>query len=243
MGTFSGKRCIVTGAGQGIGRAIAVELAGLGAHVIAVSRTASHLETLAQEVPAIQIIACDVENLEDLQEKIHPHLPVDLLVNNAGTNIPEDFLKVTPVTFDRVFNVNFKSAFFLSQWVVKSMIEHKIKGSIVHISSQASKVYIPAHTAYSTSKAALDNLTKNMACELGPHGIRVNAVNPTVVMTELAKQYWGDPAKAKTMIPRIPLRQFAEWDDVVKAVTYLLSDDAKMITGVCMPVDGGACAM
>jgi len=123
------------------------------------------------------------------------------------------------------------------------MVEQKIKGSIVQVSSQASLIYLPQHVVYSTTKAALDNLTKSMACELGPHGIRVNAINPTVVMTELAKRFWGDPDRAKTMLSRIPLGQFADLDDVVKAVAYLLSDDSKMITGTCLPIDGGACAM
>jgi len=243
MADFSGKRCIVTGAGQGIGRAIALDLARRGADVIAISRTPIHLETLKKEVPSkIQTIECDVENLEELQKKIQPYLPVHLLVNNAGTGIHQDFVDVTVAAFDKVFNVNYKSAFFLSQWVVKSMIENKIKGSIIHVSSQASKICIPKHIVYSNTKAALDSLTKTMAYELGPHGIRVNAINPTVVMTELAKQYWGDPAVAETMLTRIPMRQFADLNDVVSAVAYLLGDDAKMITGVCLPVDGGACA-
>jgi len=113
MDNFSGKRCIITGAGQGIGRAIALDLSRRGAHVIAISRTASHLETLAKEASSpIDIIPCDIENLDDLHSKVQPHLPVHMLVNNAGTGIIESFVDVTPESFDKVFNTNFKSAFF-----------------------------------------------------------------------------------------------------------------------------------
>jgi len=243
MTSFAGKKCIVTGAGPGIGRAIAIELAQRGAHVIAISRTEIHLETLKKEASSkIETIACDIENLDDLQSKIQSHLPVHILVNNAGTNVSQDFVDVTQEDFDKIFNINFKSAFFLSQFVVKSMIANNIKGSIVHVSSQASKICIPQHIVYSNTKAALDNLTMMMAYELGKHGIRVNAINPTVVMTEMGKQHWGEPEKAESMLSRIPLRKFADLDDVVKAVMYLLSDDAKIITGVCLPIDGGASA-
>jgi len=243
MADFTGKRCIITGAGQGIGRAIALGLAERGAQIIAVSKTLGNLEALKAEVPSAISVVCDIENIEDLKKKIQPHLPVHILVNNAGTAIAENFVDVTPDTFDKVFNVNLRSAFFLTQYVVKSMLTNNIKGSILHVSSQASTVCLPQHIVYSCTKSALDSLTRTMAYELGPNGIRVNAINPTVIMTELAKKFWEDPTRADAMLSRIPLRKFGDVDDCVKATLFLLSDDAKMITGTCLPIDGGACAV
>lgn len=119
------------------------------------------------------------------------------------------------------------------------MINRKVSGAIVNVSSQASQVGLPDHTAYCISKGALDQLTRVSATELGPHGIRVNSVNPTVVLTEMGKAAWSDNAKAAPMLARIPLRRFAEEEDVVNAIVFLLSDKASMINGTLLRVDGG----
>lgn len=138
-------------------------------------------------------------------------------------------------------NVNLRSAFVISQIIARDMITRGIQhGAIVNVSSQASMVAIDAHTAYCTSKAALDQLTRMMALELGPRGIRTNAVNPTVVLTEMGTKNWSDPAKAVPMLSKIPLGKFAEVEDVVEAILFLLSPSkAKMINGVMLPIDGG----
>lgn len=162
-------------------------------------------------------------------------------MNNAGVASNAPFLEATVADFDSTMNVNLRSAFVISQVVAKDMVARKIThGSIVNVSSQASMVALDNHTAYCTSKAALDQLTRMMALELGPKGIRTNAVNPTVVLTEMGTKAWSDPAKAGPMLAKIPLGKFAEVEDVVEAVLFLLSPaKARMINGVTLPVDGG----
>lgn len=236
---FSGKKILVTGAGQGIGRSLCQEFYKQGAQVYALSKTESNLMLLKAECSSINMLCCDLQNLEDTRKSIEPHLPFDYLVNNAGVAFMEPFLDVTEQAYDICMNVNLKSVLFVSQMVCKSMITHKIKGSVVHISSQASKTALDNHTVYCTSKAGLDMLCKMMALELGPHGIRVNCVNPTVVFTAMGKKNWSDPAKAGPMLSRIPLGKFAEVNDVVNAVVFLLSDKAGMTTGSTFPIDGG----
>eukprot|EP01118_Nematostelium_gracile_P018122 TRINITY_DN7943_c0_g1_i2.p1 TRINITY_DN7943_c0_g1~~TRINITY_DN7943_c0_g1_i2.p1 ORF type:complete len:142 (-),score=40.85 TRINITY_DN7943_c0_g1_i2:77-502(-) len=134
---------------------------------------------------------------------------------------------------------NVTSILAVSQIVAKNMIQRKVPGAIVNVSSQASQIAIQDHTSYCTSKGAVDQLTRMMALELGPHSIRVNAVNPTVVLTKMGEMAWSDPQKAKPMLARIPLGKFAKPREVSEAIAYLLSDKASMINGVILPIDGG----
>nr|BAN20297.1 lung carbonyl reductase [Riptortus pedestris] len=237
---FSNKTVLVTGAGRGMGREVAKTLVKCGAKVVALSIIEEELRTLKQEVPQIITVKCDIANNKQVKELIPPHGPYHCLANIAGIIELQPFLDVTEESFDRVVAVNTKGMVFVSQVVAKQMIEHKIEGTIVTISSQASKVGVRDHTAYCASKAAVNLITKVMAIELAPYGIRSNCVNPTVVMTELGKIGWSDPVKAKTMLDRIPLHRFAEVEDVVTTVLFLLSDNNKMINGETVMVDGGA---
>ncbi|XP_006823734.1 D-erythrulose reductase-like [Saccoglossus kowalevskii] len=143
------------------------------------------------------------------------------------------------MSIPRILNINLKAAMHVGQIVARSMISKGTGGNIVNVSSQASLLAFKTFAAYSVSKAGLDMLTKTMALELASHKIRVNAVNPTVVLTELGKRAWSDPAKSEVMMNRIPMNKFAEVKDVVNAVIYLLSDKADMITGSCLPIEGG----
>ncbi|XP_038590904.1 L-xylulose reductase isoform X1 [Micropterus salmoides] len=165
--------------------------------------------------------------------------PIDLLVNNAACANLQPFLEVTADQFDQSFNVNVKAVLHVSQIVARGMKARGSGGSIVNVSSQASQCALRDHAVYCATKGALDMLTKVMALELGPHQIRVNSVNPTVVMTEMGRLGWSDPIKAKTMISRIPLGRFAEVDDVVNSILFLLSDKSSMTNGVTLAVDGG----
>lgn len=165
--------------------------------------------------------------------------PVDLLVNNAAVAVLQPFLEVTKEAFDISFDVNLRAVIQVSQIVARGLIARGAPGSIVNVSSQASQRAMRNHTVYCAAKGAMDMLTKMMALELGPHKIRVNAVNPTVVMTAMGQANWSDPQKAKTMLDRIPLGRFAEVDNVVDAILFLLSDRSTMITGSTLPVDGG----
>ncbi len=235
---FEGKRALVTGAGKGIGREIALLLARLGATVIAISRTAADLESLRQEMGGEMIVA-DLGDADVARAAASRAGRVDLLVNNAGISIPQSFLETTVEAFDATLAVNVRAALLVSQVVSRGMIERGEGGAIVNLSSQASMVGLLDHAAYCASKGALDQLTRVMALELGPHQIRVNAVNPTVTLTPMGEMAWSDPAKSGPMKARIPLGRFARPLDIAHAVAYLLSNEADMITGTMLPVDGG----
>ncbi|XP_078349045.1 L-xylulose reductase-like [Oculina patagonica] len=239
---FKGKRALVTGAGKGIGRSTAKMLAECGAEVIALSRTQADLDSLKEEVPAIQTVCLDLSDVEAATKIIEGLGDIHLLVNNAGVAILAPFEEIKLKDFDKIFSINVKAPLFIAQVVAKKIIASGSGGAIVNVSSQASMMALKDHTLYCSTKAAMDMFTKSLALELGPHKIRVNAVNPTVVMTDMGRLGWSDPAKAKPMLDRIPLGRFAEVEDVVHAIVYLLSDKASMVTGTMLPVDGGCLA-
>lgn len=235
---FAGKRALVTGAGKGIGREIALTLAECGAEVVAISRTEADLQVLKSEIPCTTI-AADLQDAEAARLAAQTAGDIDLLVNNAGISILQPFLETTVEAFDAVMAVNVRAVLIVSQVVARNMIARGTGGAIVNLSSQASSRALRDHTSYCTSKGALDQLTRVMALELGPHQIRVNAINPTVTLTPMGEMAWGDPAKSGPMLARIPLNRFAKPRQVADAVAYLLSDHADMIHGVTMPIDGG----
>jgi NAD(P)-dependent dehydrogenase (short-subunit alcohol dehydrogenase family) len=223
-GKFQGKRALVTGAGKGIGREIVGCLAREGAEVVALSRTAADLKSLEAET-GCRTITVDLSQAAEARRAAEEAGDIDLLVNNAGISILEPFLTT--------------SRLVISQVMAGKLIARKKPGAIVNLSSQGSMVGLRDHASYCSSKGALDQLTRVMALELGPHKIRVNAVNPTVVLTPMGEMAWSDPAKAAPMLARIPIGRFAKPVDVAEAVLFLLSDEAAMIHGVMLPVDGG----
>lgn len=183
----------------------------------------------------------DLSNWEETKRAIETIDRVDLLVNNAA------YAKLTPLIANEIteqdcdnhLDVNVKAVVNVTQVVAKGMIARKTGGAIVNISSQAGMAALKDHLVYSATKGALDAMTKVMALEYGPHGIRTNSVNPTVTMTEMAKVGWSDPVIAQGMLSKIPLGRFAQVEEVVDAILYLLSDKASMINGVLLPIDGG----
>lgn len=235
---FTGKRVIVTGAGKGIGRATALMLSRRGAKVVALTRSADDLASLREET-GCEAIAVDLADPQATREAARAALPADLLVNCAGTTELESFLDVTLENFDRLHAVNTRAPMIVAQEYARETIAAGRPGAVVNVSSCASFVGIPDHAAYCASKAGLDGLTRVMARELGPRGIRVNGVHPTVTLTPMAVKAWSDPAKAAAMMARIPLGRFAEPDDIAEVILFLLSDAAAMVHGVSMPVDGG----
>ena len=237
--TFAGKRVLVTGAGKGIGRVTVKLLAERGAEVIALSRNAEDLKSLAEET-GCAAIACDLADLAATRAAAEEALPVDLLVNNAGTTVLQPFLESTLEDFDHVMNVNAKAPMVIAQVVAKDMIARGLKdGAIVNVSSNAAFFGVPDHAAYCASKCALDGLTRVMAIELGPKGIRVNSVNPTVTLTPMAVKAWSDPQKAAAMQARIPMGRFVEPAEVAEVVLFLLTPAAAMVNGQSLAVDGG----
>lgn len=235
---FDGKRALVTGAGKGIGEATARMLAERGATVVALSRSAADLETLKAAI-GCETLTVDLADPVATRQAARSAQPIDLLVNNAGTTELASFLDTSVEIFDHLMAVNARAAMIVAQECARSMIDRGVKGAIVNVSSLASEIGIPDHTAYSASKGAMDAMTRVMAKELGPHGIRVNTINPIVTLTAMAIKAWSDEAKAESMLSRIPLRKFATPEEVAEVICYLGSDGASMINGVCLLVDGG----
>ena len=165
--------------------------------------------------------------------------PFNILVNNAGNNIPEHFCKVTEERFDKIMDLNVKSAFFVAQVVARGMVESGIKGSIIHISSQMGIVGGKNRTVYCASKHAMEGFCKGMAFDLAENGIRVNTVCPTFIETDLTRPFLEEKDFKDYIINRIPLGHVGQTEDVADAVLFLASDMSKMVTGSSIKVDGG----
>ncbi|KAF7267028.1 hypothetical protein GWI33_019686 [Rhynchophorus ferrugineus] len=237
--SFENKRILVTGAGSGIGNGIATRLIKAGGTVIAVDRSKENLEKFKEAYPSIEIVVADIGDWKNTQESIKAALPVDLLVNCAGLDKVLSVPEITEDAFQAIFNVNIKGMIAITQVVVNDLLERNKPGSIVNISSKASTSGLLYQSLYCASKGAVDAFTRSVAVELGPKNIRINCVNPTVVLTELGIRAWSDPIRKKAVLDRIPLQRFAEVDEVADVVLYLLSDKSSMVTGHCLAVDGG----
>ncbi|MFJ3486516.1 SDR family oxidoreductase [Pseudomonas sp. NPDC090202] len=230
---FIGKRILVTGAGKGIGRETVQWLSECGADVIALGRNAADLAYCEQT------LVVDLADAEATQAAVASMLPIDLLVNCAGVVELQSVLETTVETFDHLMAVNTRAPMLVAQVVARDLITRGVPGAIVNVSSLAAAVGTRDHLAYCASKAALDAMTRVMAVELGPHGIRVNSVNPVVTLTPMADKAWSDPVKAGAMLSRIPLGRFVQPGEIAATIAFLLSDDAGMINGTTLTVDGG----
>ncbi|MFV0359436.1 SDR family oxidoreductase [Tropicimonas sp.] len=239
---FRGKSVIITGAGKGIGRATAVLLAGRGAEVVAISRGRGALESLAVETGA-RVISADLSDSAAARAAMKEAGTCDFLVNCAGTNVLETVLEMTDDGCDTVLNINLRAALICAQEFARARVAAGGGGVIVNISSIAGHRGFDEHLCYAASKAGLEGATRVMARELGPHGIRAVAIAPTVTLTELAAVAWSDPARSGPMMVRHPLGRFAEPEDVARAVALMLGDDAAMVSGAVLPVDGGFLAV
>lgn len=241
---FTGKRVMITGAGSGIGQGLCVYFAKAGATIIGVSAPAFPVEATEKLVTALGVkfqgILADLCIPEEAAKVASAAGVVDVLVNCAGVSFLRPFLFATVDDFDKTFAVNVRATMLMSQQIARGMVVRGIKGSIINVSSQASSVALSEHAVYCASKGAVDQLTRVMALELGMHGIRVNAINPTVVLTDMGRMAWSDPAKSGPMLDAIPLNRFAEIEDVAGVVAFLASDAAGMVSGSCVAIDGGA---
>ena len=234
---LSGRVAVVTGATGGLGEAICLALADAGATVLAVARNASSLDELAARHDGVESWPADVTD-----DRFHAALgarPVDILVNNAGSNTPLPIEEVPTEVLDRMLGLNVRAAFLTAQAAVRSMLALGVSGSIVNITSQMGHVGSPRRTVYCMTKHALEGLTKAMAVELGPRGIRVNSVAPTFVETPMTRPMLADPAFRDMVLSSIPLGRMADPADVAAAVLYLASDQSRMTTGTSLLVDGG----
>ena len=246
---FANKTMVVTGASSGIGKGIAERLNEQNTKVIAVARRGEKLKNLNINnlVPIVADLS-DPRNIDAVKQDILKENP-EFLINSAGTSIAvngrDTFLNLDYEGLREVFSLNFDGVFRLSQQICKHWRDEEIPGRVANISSAASISTIKEHLAYTTSKYALDGLTKTMALELGEYNIRVNSVHPTVTLTEMARKVWFEkdgktptPA-AQELLKQIPFGRFIEVDEVVDLVFYLLSDSAMIITGQRISIDGG----
>ena len=238
------KYALVTGAGKGLGRACSIALAEAGAIVIGLSRTQSDLNKLQKDIKKVKgkliKINCDVMNYEDLKSKIKKIKRIDVLVNNAGTNIPEPFEKIQQKSMNYIVDLNLKAAFNVAQLVVKKMLKNKKRGgSIINMSSQLGHVGMIGRNVYNMTKFGIEGLTKGMGVELAARNIRVNAVAPTFVETPMVKRFFKNKKFKKLAIGNIPMGKAAKVSDVATAVCFLASEAAAMITGTSLLIDGG----
>ena len=244
---LDGRIALVTGAGRGIGAEAAVALARAGAEVVLLSRTRADLEQVAQRVHAdgghARVEVGDVTDAAQVRAIIS-HLPrLDILINNAGMNIPEPFVEVSDDHLDQMLALNVRSAFLVAQAAVRKMLEDPARkdrgGAVINMSSQMGHVGSPRRTVYCLSKHALEGLTKAMAVELAPHNIRVNAIGPTFLETPMTSVFFANPEFRNWATSRIPLGRIGQMQEVTGAIVFLASPAASLITGASLVIDGG----
>jgi NAD(P)-dependent dehydrogenase (short-subunit alcohol dehydrogenase family) len=240
---LDGRRALVTGAGRGIGLAAAAALAQVGAHVTLISRTSSEIEEAAEQIRAeggqADTAVLDVLDLPAMRSFIADAAPFDVLVNNAGTNRPRTFLEVTEDDYDAITGLNQKAAYFAAQAVAQRLAAAGKGGSIIHISSQMGHVGGQNRTVYCMTKHGIEGLTKAMAIDLAPLGIRVNSIGPTFIDTPLTRPFFENTAFRDDVLRRIKLGRLGTVEDLMGAVVYLAGDAAALVTGTALLVDGG----
>ncbi len=242
MKGFDKGAILVTGASGGIGSATVRHLVAEGADVIGAGRNEAALVALAEET-GCRTRAFDLTSEAAVQGAL---AGLDLwgVVNCAGFGGEIATPMETDLDiFDKVMSINTRGALLVTKYASQSMVRLGLGGAIVNVSSQASLVGLRGHISYGSSKAALDNITRVSALELGPHGIRVNSVNPTVVMTPMSAWYWGRAEVEGPFLETMPLRRWATEDEIAAPIVFLLSDGASMISGVTLPIDGGFTAV
>jgi NAD(P)-dependent dehydrogenase (short-subunit alcohol dehydrogenase family) len=239
---LQGRTALITGAGRGIGRSCATALAQSGAEVWLAARTKAEIEQAAAEIRSAggkaRAAVCDVTKADDVRKLVASMPALDVLVNNAGTNIPEPFVEVSDAHLDQLLNLNVRAAFVVAQAAAKKMIGRG--GAIINMSSQMGHVGALNRTVYCMTKHALEGLTKAMALELAPHGIRVVSIAPTFIETPMyQKMRAAKPEMEKWVTDRIPLGKAGHPDDVAAAVVFAASPAASLVTGTSLLVDGG----
>jgi NAD(P)-dependent dehydrogenase (short-subunit alcohol dehydrogenase family) len=240
---LDGKRALVTGAGRGIGLAAAAALAQAGADVTLAARTKSEIEEAAAAIRArgeqAEALVLDVTDVAAARRAVGAAAPFQILVNNAGMNRPAPLSDVTVEDFDAIFALNVRAAFFLAQAVARGLVEAKLPGSIINISSQMGHVGAARRSVYCASKHAMEGFTKAMAVELAPHGIRVNTLGPTFVETPLTKPFFANESFRKEVLSKIKLGRLGQVEDLTGAIVFLASDASALMTGSSLVVDGG----
>jgi len=244
---LDGRTALVAGAGRGIGRSAAIALAHAGAEVWLMARTQSELDSAVAELTAAgaraHALVCDVTDAAAVKRAVAALPALDVLVNNAGTNIPEPFVNVSEANLDRVLDLNIRAMFITAQAAVKKMLEapdRKARGGVViNMTSQMGHVGAPTRTVYCLTKHAIEGFTKALAVELAPNNIRVNSIAPTFLETPLTAPMFAKPEFAKWVMERIPLGRLGQLDEVAAAVVFVASEAASLMTGASLVIDGG----
>lgn len=244
---LEGRTALVSGAGRGIGRSIALALAQAGAEVLLMARSRGEIEQAAAQIREsggqARALVCDVTDAAALAQVFASMGRLDVLVNSAGTNIPEPFVEVTEAHLDTLVDLNVKAAFRVAQAAAKKMLEAPDRkqrgGAIANISSQMGHVGSVNRTVYCMTKHALEGLTKAMALELAPHNIRVNSIAPTFIETPLTAPMFARPGFGEWVRERIPLGRLGQVDEVAAAVVFAVSPAASLMTGTSLVLDGG----
>jgi NAD(P)-dependent dehydrogenase (short-subunit alcohol dehydrogenase family) len=240
---LDGRRALVTGAGRGIGLALAAALAEGGAETTLVSRTEEEVQQGAESIRraggTAEAAVLDVADLSAVEAFFAQRPAFNVLVNNAGTNRPKPMHEVSEADYDAVLDLNVKSAFFVTQGCVQKMLSSEIAGSLIHIGSQMGHVGGPNRSLYCASKWALEGMSKAFALDLAPHGIRSNTIAPTFIETPMTKPYFEDASFKDSVLAKIKLGRLGQVEDLMGAVLFLASDASALVTGTSMVVDGG----
>lgn len=240
---LDGRRALVTGAGRGIGLAAAAALAGAGAHVVLAARTKTEIDEAAAAIRAdggsAEAVPLDVTDATAVRALVAGQAPFHVLVNNAGANRPQPFIDFKTEDLDHLLNLNVRSAFIVAQAVAKRMVETKTQGSLIHVSSQMAFIVGPGRSVYCGTKAGLEGISRGIAFELAPHGIRSNTLCPTFIETPMAKGFLADKSLKDFVLSKIKLGRIGQVEDLMGAIVYLASDASGLMTGTHMVIDGG----
>jgi NAD(P)-dependent dehydrogenase (short-subunit alcohol dehydrogenase family) len=238
MTDFQGKKILVTGGSGGIGGATVRHLVRANADVIAAGRSREALDAIAKQT-GCRTVTFDLASEDEVRNALEG---LDLwgVVNCGGFGGEIATPMDTDIAiFDKVITINARGALLVTKYATQQMVRIGKGGAIVNVSSQAALVALEGHISYGSSKAALENITRCSALELGKYGIRVNSVNPTVVMTPISSGHWSQPHIAEPFLKQMPLGRWATEDEIAGPIVFLLSDAASMITGISLPIDGG----